>query len=536
MEEVLTRVLLVEDNAADTRLIRAVLRDAGTRGLEFVCVEGLEPAFERLSRGDVDLVLWDLPLPDGAGTDAFAGVRALAPDAPILVLTGIDDETRTVAAVREGADDHLIKEQLDGDALARAIHHAVERRREDGERRRLEAQIQHAQKLESLGVLAGGIAHDFNNLLMGILGHASLAVDLLAPDAPARRSLEQIETAALRATDLTRQLLAYSGRAQFVMEPLNLSRLVEETAHLLETVVSKRAVLKLDFAVELPDIEGDPSQVGQVIMNLITNAADAIDDPNGVITLCTRSALVDREYLKQSATAEDLPEGRYVFLEVTDTGCGMDEETTARIFDPFFTTKLTGRGLGLAAVLGIVRGHGGAIKVESAPGRGTTFRVLFPLAGSRRRAAGGPAVGRQLELFPAGQGPDASPEVEWRGSGTVLVVDDEESVRCVAREMLERFGFDVLTAADGREAVELFRDRADEMAAVLLDVTMPQMNGKETFRELRRVRRDVPVILSSGYSEQEAATRFGRRGATGFIQKPYRPNALASKMRQALER
>uniref|UniRef100_UPI002ADE7C8B PAS domain S-box protein n=1 Tax=Tepidiforma sp. TaxID=2682230 RepID=UPI002ADE7C8B len=253
--------------------------------------------------------------------------------------------------------------------------------RAEEERRRLDQQMQQTQKLESLGVLAGGIAHDFNNLLVAILGNAGLALMELPPESPARQTVQAIETAAQRAAELTRQMLAYSGRGKFVVEPLNLSRLVEEMAHLLEVSVSKRAVLKYRFAPDLPLIEGDATQVRQVIMNLITNASDAIGDRSGVISISTGLMHADRAYLRTAYMDDDLPEGDYVYLEVADTGVGMDEATAARIFDPFFTTKFTGRGLGLAAVLGIVRSHRGAIKLYTEPGRGTTFKILFPVAG-----------------------------------------------------------------------------------------------------------------------------------------------------------
>ncbi|MBE0611604.1 MAG: PAS domain S-box protein, partial [Dehalococcoidia bacterium] len=256
----------------------------------------------------------------------------------------------------------------------------TERRAAEAERRRLDQQMQQTQKLESLGILAGGIAHDFNNLLVAILGNAGLALLELPPESPARQTVQAIETAAQRAADLTRQMLAYSGKGQFVVEPLNLSRVVEEMAHLLEVSVSKRAVLKYHFAPNLPPIEADATQVRQVIMNLITNASDAIGERSGVISISTGMQYADRAYLAESYLDADLPEGDYVYIEVADTGEGMADETRVRIFDPFFTTKFTGRGLGLAAVLGIVRGHRAAIKLYSESGRGTTFKVLFPAA------------------------------------------------------------------------------------------------------------------------------------------------------------
>ncbi len=396
----------------------------------------------------------------------------------------------------------------------------TERKRAERERRALEEKIQKTQKLESLGVLAGGIAHDFNNLLMGILGNADLALLRMPPESPGRPNVQAIDTAAQRAADLTSQLLAYSGAGRFVVERLDLNRLVEETAGLLKTVISKRVVLRFDLAPDLPPVEADATQIRQVVMNLITNASEAIEDRNGMVTVATGVLEADRAYLSGTYLDESLPEGRYVYLEVSDTGCGMDEETRSRIFDPFFTTKFTGRGLGLAAVLGIVRGHGGAIKVYSEAGKGTSVKVLLP-----------EAEGRAPEGRPE---PGASRE-GWRGQGLILVVDDDAPVRQVAAMMLEDAGFRVLQAADGREGVELLRSYADEIAAVLLDLTMPRMSGEEAFREMRRIRPDVPVILSSGYNEQDATNRFSGKGIAGFIQKPYRSAALLAELRKVLE-
>ena len=390
----------------------------------------------------------------------------------------------------------------------------------EDERRRLDQQMQQTQKLESLGVLAGGIAHDFNNLLVAILGNAGLALLELPPESPARTTIQAIETAAQRAAELTRQMLAYSGKGKFVIEPLDLSRLVEEMAHLLEVSVSKRAVLKYRFARSLPPIEGDATQVRQVIMNLITNASDAIGERSGVISVSTGMMHADAAYLASSYIDAELPEGDYVFLEVADTGCGMDAATMARIFDPFFTTKFTGRGLGLAAVLGIVRGHRGAIKVYSEPGRGTTFKVLLPAM-----------AGVPLPEEPAAEAPAGAPA----GPGAlVLVVDDDDTVRAVTRRMLERAAFTVVDARDGEEALRAYREEP-AIACVLLDMTMPRMDGEECFRELRRMDPGVRVVLMSGYNEQDATERFVGKGLAAFIQKPFRHNELATLIHRTIE-
>jgi len=394
-----------------------------------------------------------------------------------------------------------------------------ERKRAEGERRQLEAQIQHAQKLESLGVLAGGIAHDFNNLLMVILGNADLALMELSPVSPATENVGEIKKASQRAAELCKQMLAYSGKGRFVIEPVDLSHVVEELSHMLEISISKKAILKYNFVEGLPAVEADITQIRQIIMNLITNASEAIGDKSGIISITTGAVDCDRAYLRGAYLDEELSEGCYVTLEVADTGCGMDAETQAKLFDPFFTTKFTGRGLGLAAVLGIVRGHGGTVKVYSEVGRGTTFKVLLPACVDDARANRAAA-----EAAPA------EPIV-----GTVLLADDEETVRKVAKRMLERMGLTVLTAEDGREAVETYRQRRDEIDCVILDLTMPHMDGEEAFRELRRIQEDVCVVVSSGYNQQEVTQRFLGKGLAGFIQKPYQMAALGDVMREALD-
>jgi PAS domain S-box-containing protein len=419
------------------------------------------------------------------------------------------------------ADSTVVPITIDGRPASLVAHIDItDRKNAEEERRKLDLQMQHAQKLESLGVLAGGIAHDFNNLLVAVLGNAGLALMELPPESPARQTVQSIEIAAQRAADLTRQMLAYSGKGRFFVEPINLSRLVEEMGHLLEVSVSKRAILKYHFAPETPLIDADATQVRQVVMNLITNASDAIGDRSGVIAISTGMLFADRAYLSETYLDNDLPEGDYTFVEVSDTGSGMDEETRGRIFDPFFTTKFTGRGLGLAAVLGIVRGHRGAIKIYSEVGRGTTFKVLFPVSELAIAAAPAPTAEMPRE-------PSISP-------GTILVVDDDETVRAVTRRMLEYSGYTVILAPDGREALDIFHQQGGLLDVVLLDMTMPHMDGEATFRELRRIDPAVRVVLMSGYNEADATEQFSGKGLAGFIQKPFRTPDLLARIRDAL--
>jgi two-component system cell cycle sensor histidine kinase/response regulator CckA len=407
------------------------------------------------------------------------------------------------------------KQQL----LTLILRDSSERRRAEDERLKFLSQIQQTQKLESLGVLAGGIAHDFNNLLMAVLGHADLALDALPASSEAREDLAEIRRAAQRATELCKQMLAYSGKGRFVIQPVEMQKVVEEMLHMLRVSISKNAIMKLNFSPNLPSVDADASQLRQVVMNLVVNASEAIGERSGVITISTGAMDCDRQYLSESWLDEQLPEGMYVFIEVADSGMGMTAETRTRIFDPFFTTKFTGRGLGLAAVLGIVRGHRGAIKVYSELGRGTTFKVLFPASQrTETREAASPIRGI------------------YEGKGTVLLVDDDESVRAVGRKMLERIGFSVVTAADGSEAIARFRERADDIICAIVDLTMPHVDGAETFRELRRMRPGVRVILSSGYNEQDVTQRFVGKGLAGFIQKPYQLSTLVSVLKEVLEK
>jgi signal transduction histidine kinase len=394
----------------------------------------------------------------------------------------------------------------------------AERRRAEQQRRELEAQVLQSQKLESLGVLAGGIAHDFNNLLTPILGYTSRVLREAEPDSVTHRSVAQIRNAALRAAELTGQLLTYAGGTRSVAKTFNLSELVREMGSLLETATSRKAQLHYDLVEDLPAIEADSSQIRQVVMNLISNASDSIGESPGTITVRTGTIEADLHYLSRTHLGREAPEGSYVFLEVSDTGCGMDGETQAKIFDPFFTTKRAGRGLGLAALLGIVRAHRGALRVESTPGSGSVFQVLLPRAS---KAAPEDHVERPARG-------------EWRASGKILVVDDDDDVRDVIQWMAESAGFLVLAARNGREGVELFREYKDEIAAVLLDLTMPEMGGEEAFREIRGIRPDARIVLSSGYSAKSVARRLAQKRFTGFIQKPYEEADLIEKLREVL--
>jgi PAS domain S-box-containing protein len=394
----------------------------------------------------------------------------------------------------------------------------TERRRAEEERARLEAQVLHAQKVESLGLLAGGIAHDFNNLLAAVLGNADLALAEARDGRATPEHLEQIVVAARRGAELTRQMLAYSGQSSPVVELLSVSDLVREVEHLLEVPLPTGVLLVRRLALDLPQVAGDPVQLRQVVMGLVINAAEAMGDDPGTVTITTGLRHCTRGRLAAGVLDDGLPEGDYVFLEVGDTGSGMSAEMQALIFDPFFTTKFSGRGLGLAAVLGIARAHHGAVQVESEPGVGSTLRVLLPVS-ERPAAVDAPAEPLQAR----------------RSAGaTVLVIDDEEVVRVLAGRMLRRLGYHVWTAAGGRQGVELYAANRETIDGVVLDLTMPDIDGEEVFARLRALDPDVRVLLSSGYSFSEAVERLTERGLAGFIQKPYRLEEFAVAVARAL--
>jgi two-component system CheB/CheR fusion protein len=391
--------------------------------------------------------------------------------------------------------------------------------RDVSERKKFERELQETQKLESLGLLAGGIAHDFNNLLTGILGNASLAYSELPEDDPLRIHLREILQAGERAAFLTRQMLAYAGKGRFVTETIDLGNLIREISALIRTSIPKSVELKLDLAPDLPPIEADPAQIQQVVMNLVINGAEAIGEhATGKVEVRTSLRELNAREAAEFFGPEPSAPGAYVQVEVTDTGAGMDGATQARIFDPFFTTKFTGRGLGLAAVQGIIKGHHGAIRVHSTPGLGTSFLILLP---ARRRRAAAVPKGRRMAYIAPGS--------------VVLAIDDEEAIRALAVSVLSRAGVKVLTAVDGKAGVEMFREHHGIISAVLLDFLMPVMGGEEVIALLDEIDPNVPVILSSGFDESEAARRFPGAKPARFLQKPYTTGRLLEAVAAALK-
>ncbi|TET39441.1 MAG: response regulator, partial [Planctomycetota bacterium] len=385
---------------------------------------------------------------------------------------------------------------------------------------RMESKIQHMQRLESLGALAGGIARDFNNLLMNVLGNANLALRDLPKDSNASQLVQEIEAAGRKAAELSRQMLAYSGKGRFVLEKINMSNLIRAMSQLIEASAGREIMMRYDLADELPEIVADSSQMRQVVMGLIANAAESYIEEVGFVTIKTGAMNCDRNYFTETYLDEGQKPGRYVFVEVSDTGRGMYEQTIEMMFDPFFTTKEKGRGLGLAAVLGIVRGHDGAIKVDTTPGKGTTIRVLFPA----------------IEKPSHGESGKVAKEAAWSAEGTVLVAEEEESIRLLTERMLHTLGFKTISTGVGSEVLEIFRENAGEIKAVLLDMGVPGLNFEYVLAEMQGLRGDLAVVLTSGYDRTDTVTRLTGKGRIEFIQKPYTVEDLTQTLRSLLEK
>ncbi len=443
--------------------------------------------FERQVRGEITLA-GDLPVRRKDGSVFYADINSTT--------VSLDGQTCLMGVFRDITERKLAAE----------------------ESKKLALQFQQAQRMESLGVMAGGIAHDFNNLLVGVLGNADLALMDAALSAPARHRLEEIQSAAVQASELTKQMLVCAGRGNVTVKPLDLGRLVEEIAGVMEASISKKAALRFNFPPGLPAVEADPAQLRQVVMNLIRNASEAIGDKSGIISISASRVVADAGFFADTLLGETLPEGAYVCLSVSDTGCGMDKTTLSRIFEPFFTTRFAGRGLGLAMLLGIVKSHQGAVRVFSEPGRGSRFDIYFP--------ASGRAVLAKEETLEA-----LSSRV---AAGTLLCVEDEAAVREVEVTMLEGLGYSVLAASSGEEAVDHFRASKGEIGAVLLDFNMPEMNGQEVFNEIRALDEKVPIIIVSGYSEAEVRQKFPEGALAGFLKKPFRRAELVGLVTRAL--
>ena len=404
-------------------------------------------------------------------------------------------------------------------AYLTSLRDLTERRKAEEERQRHETERQHAQKLESLGVLAGGIAHDFNNLLMSIVARAGLALRSLPSDSPTRAHLDMIEKSGLRGGELANQMLTFAGQTQLVFQPINLKQFLQDSQSFLRSTVSKRITLTCQLADELPAIYGDRSQLRQLLMNVVTNAAEAIGEQDGLISMTTSSLDVSTQDFSEYHIIGDLPMGSCVSLNIQDTGHGIQPELIPKIFDPFFSTKFPGRGLGLATLLGLVRGHGAAIAVRSHVGRGTEFWFMFPRS-QQPTLQQSPSV-----TLPVNPSSNPTPT-------KILIVDDEEDVRTTCSLILHEIGFDALVAQDGKAGAHIFEQHQGQIALVFLDLTMPYVDGGKLAEKIREMDQAIPILVSSGYTEEEAMKHFAQSKINAFIQKPFQVEVLIAKIQE----
>ena len=422
-----------------------------------------------------------------------------------------------------GFFDITVSPLLDSDGRITASVHVArdvtERKKAEEERRKMEQKYQQTQKLESLGVLAGGIAHDFNNILTIILGHCHIINNGINSGIDQKNHVTQIEKAAGRAADLCRQMLTYAGKNALVETRINIWLLVDENVKMLHSALQKSVAIKLGLKNDIPEIMGDSAQIQQVVMNLIINAAEAIGDKNGTVEIELKKVTIQADQEKDSLGNFIYP-GTYACLEVSDDGCGMDAETQKRIFEPFYTTKFTGRGLGMSAVLGIIKSHDGVLQLTSAPGAGTCFKVYFPLSGL-------PEI---IETVPA----TALVSSTKAAFGTVLLVDDEESLRVVGSELLNAMGFSAMTATNGREALEVYGEMGSRIDLILLDLLMPEMGGIDAYLRLRKISSTIPIVICNGYAVGDILESMEDDENVAVIQKPYNPNQLRDTLMKLL--
>ena len=379
------------------------------------------------------------------------------------------------------------------------------------ERQVVEEKIRQTQRLESVGILTGGMAHDFNNLLVGIIGNADLAMTETPPDSPANYYLKEIIRISKELSHLTQELLTYAGKEKTFVKPISITTLIKNIDTLIELSISKKIIVKYDLDENLPLINADPTHIQQLIINLVSNAAEAIGEKSGVITIITKHMYCDSKYWQTTYFGEHCKEGDYVYLEIIDNGTGISKDIRERIFEPFFTTKFTGRGLGLSAVAGIVQAYHGSIKIYTELGKGTSFKIFFPAINAKTSHRNTTSYTHYTQ----------EQQKSETNKKQILVVDDEKLVRDTVKNMLEIGGYQVLLATNGEEAIDTYTRNQDKIDLVILDMSMPVMDGEETFRELRRINPEVKVILTSGYNEKDVLERFIGKGLTGFIQKPF---------------
>jgi len=510
------RVLLVEDNPGDVRLMQEYLKDGIDGSFELETAADCAAAAKRMAGGNLDVVLVDLQLPDSSGLQTFQRLHQARPDLPIVVMTGLDDRALSRNAVEAGAQDYLVKGQVTGEVVTRVLRYAVSRKRSQDALRQSQQQLLQAQKLEGIGRLAGGIAHDFNNLLTSILGYAQMVMGALDDDSPLREDIQEIVRAGERAALLTRQLLAVGRKQLQQIRRINLNEIVEGMNDLLQRTMGEDIELAARPASQAAMIEADPGQIEQILLNLAVNARDAMPT-GGNLTIRVESVALDDAFCEGRTGVEP---GTYVLLVVGDNGCGMSKEVQELAFEPFFTTKPPdrGTGLGLSTVYGIVKQSRGFIELTSELGVGTTFHIYFPAA----------TAGLQADVEPAG---DTLP----RGTETILLVEDEDTVRRLVSRTFKELGYEVLEARDGKRALDICATYEQPIHLVLTDVVMPAMSGPEMVGRMKRIRTDFKVLYMTGFTDDRILHHGVANHGVQVIQKPYTRQTLSQRVRSVLD-
>ncbi|HUK30670.1 MAG TPA: response regulator [Candidatus Acidoferrum sp.] len=507
------RALIIEDSDADCELLVRALRHEGY-DLNHEQVSSAASLKKCLACETWDIIISDYSIPGFSGTEALKIVRERNLDTPFIFVSGTIGEDIAVDAMRHGAHDYVMKGNLARllPAISRELREAERRR----DHRRSEQRIRQLEKFEAIGKLAGGIAHDFNNAIGAVLGWAELGLDEADPGSRTAKYFENIRLQSKRASDLTRQLLAYARRQ--VLEPRNidLNHCVAETVGLLQRIIGEQIEIKLMLSTEPQVVRADPVQIEQVFMNLCLNARDAMPK-GGKLIVETVATELDDEYTTNHGYARP---GKYVKLSVSDTGIGMDEATIEHIFDPFFTTKEIGKGtgLGLATALGVVKQHEGTIEVYSEVGKGTVFHVYLP------------TVAAAVDNLPQADNSPIRGGVE-----TILVAEDSESIREMVQEALEGLGYTVIPVHNGEEALVAFRDASKRISLILMDLVMPGMGGVEAYAAISKITPGIPVIFMSGYSPMGAPQLSSTPNPSVLLQKPFNPKQMARKVREVLD-
>jgi signal transduction histidine kinase len=514
------RVLLIEDNPGDARLVEEMFKEVGANQFVVKHVEGIGQGLASLAEELFQIILLDLSLPDGYGLGTHQRIQSAASHIPIVILTGLDDERVALQAVQEGAQDYLVKGQMNSTLLIRSIRYAIERKRASKEKEDLEQQLRQSQKMEAIGRLAGGIAHDFNNLLTVISGNAELFFYELQQDNPLRTYIEDIKQASERGAELIRQLLAFSRHQIMEMKILDINLLLKNLNKMLNRIIGDDVELVTVFKEDLGKVKVDEGQIMQVIMNLTVNARDAMPG-GGKLTVETTNVILDEIYCE---THKEVTPGRYVMLSVSDTGQGMTPKVKEQIFEPFFTTKEMGKGtgLGLSTVYGIVKQSGGHIQVYSEVGWGTTFKIYLPRIDELDEVDSSKATSCVSE-FP-------------RGSETILLVEDDEEVRRYVHKTLGRYGYTILEAVNADDAIGVIeKHMGEEIHLLLTDVVMPGMNGRDCAECLISFSPEMKVLYMSGYTAGSIIHQGLLEPGAAFLQKPFTPETLLLKVRQTLD-